>query len=380
MRMYIHKDVKTGRWILEGKYKKRFHIVAKMYDENGDFLKYAESRPEAEECFFAHIEKLKNNDKSKKLNKGKVFLEELISMYIEHCDVENIKTTKTYCNYLLTFIKELYGEDIPIDKITKLDIIKYRKWRLAQPITVKTKEGRKEIGRYPKESTINREINTLQGMFTWAIEDAEILEKNPCSKLGKLQEQNISKKAIVDKQESEMFESIKGTKLYPIILFFNQTGARLSEVLESLWANIHFETVGVFKFGYIDILDTKTGFPRRIPMSEELHKELAKLPRLSEFVFTNPGTGTRYKNIRKSVKTILKKIGAYELGVGFHIFRHTFARKCEEAGGTTTDIQELLGHTDRQTTQNYLSSDEGRKQQLINKHCERTRLNINACE
>lgn len=376
--MYI-AELKNGTFTYEFMFKgERIHEVAKFIDENGDFVRYATSRGEAEEIGMLYRSNLRQGKRKAQKSKNVLYLGELIKLYIEDCNINNIKTAKTYCGYLLNFIIETYKKDIPIKDITKLDIIRYRKWRLNQPIMKRTKAGKVPTGLFPKASTINREINTLQGMFTWIIDisDGELLEKNPCSKLEKLAEDIVTKPVMTDELEKMAFEQVDGTYFYELLYFFFETGMRMSEVLNQLWDNIHFEKVGSFEYGHILVIDTKTNDSREIPMSKELRDMLSKMPRLSKYVFTNPNTGTKYVNIRKRLDTILKKLNIKKRGVGFHIFRAWFARKCEDSGATTTDLQDLLGHKDRKSTEHYTKINKKYQASIIYKNNERTKINI----
>lgn len=42
-----------------------------------------------------------------------------------------------------------------------------------------------------------------------------------------------------------------------------------------------------FEYGFIELLQTKSGKARKIPLSDSLSKELNKLPQESDYVFIN---------------------------------------------------------------------------------------------
>lgn len=65
-------------------------------------------------------------------------------------------------------------------------------------------------------------------------------------------------------------------------------------------------------------------------------------------------------------------------GKGFHVLRAWFARRCEESGATTTDLQGLLGHKDRKSTERYTKQSKQYQAQIIYKNNQRTQKNISS--
>ena len=63
---------------------------------------------------------------------------------------------------------------------------------------------------------------------------------------------------------------------------------RRGEIFNLKWSNIDFE------HGFIELLQTKSGKARKIPLSDSLSKELNKLPQESDYVFINKQTGLPY--------------------------------------------------------------------------------------
>jgi integrase len=140
-----------------------------------------------------------------------------------------------------------------------------------------------------------------------------------------------------------------------------------------LWENTHLESTLAFPFGFADLISRKNGKILRVPLSEELQILLNNMPRLSEYVFTNPKTGTRYTNRYKKLKNILEKVGINELGTGYHIFRHNTASNLEQNGIEASVISEILGNTSGVVRSTYLNQGMKRKQEVINLNSERIR-------
>lgn len=105
--------------------------------------------------------------------------------------------------------------------------------------------------------------------------------------------------------------------LKPLIVCALQTGMRRGEIFKLKWANIDFE------YGFAELLETKSGKSRRVPISNKFWEILNKLDKSTEYVFTNPQTGQPYNDIKISFHSLLKKAKIEDFR--FHDFRHTAA-------------------------------------------------------
>lgn len=78
---------------------------------------------------------------------------------------------------------------------------------------------------------------------------------------------------------------------------------------------------------------------------------MEKLPRISEYVFSNPTTKTKYKNIKKTFSRTVARAGIPH--IAFYELRHTTASRLNEKGVDILTIKEILDHADLKTTQQY---------------------------
>ena len=208
-----------------------------------------------------------------------------------------------------------------------------------------------------KNSSINRHLEALSKMFNLCIAD-DLLSKNPLEKVKKMKEENYKVRVLGKDEETTLFIFLD-ERLKPIVICALKTGMRKGEILTLKWLNVDF------KNNYIELLHTKSGKKRKIPMSKTLRKILLEIRKTStsEYVFVNPQTNQPYTDIKKAFRTALKKAGIENFV--FHDLRHTFATRLIEKGVDIVVVKELLGHADISTTMIYTHSDAIRKQNAI---------------
>lgn len=122
---------------------------------------------------------------------------------------------------------------------------------------------------------------------------------------------------------------------------------RQGEILGLKWEHVDFDRKTIY------VAHTKTGRPRRIPMSKPVDLELISLKQdaLNEHVFSYARTGLKLTTFRHAWEGACKQAGVS--GLRFHDLRHTFATRLRAKGVHEMDIMTLLGHTTLQMTSRY---------------------------
>lgn len=369
---FTYKDIKTGR-------KTRPHIVAQIKLDDGT-IRYAENKEEAKLAITQYIANGGNIEKVI-LKENKSLLCDCIKEYIEHCKTlgkARADLIETYCNYFYNF---LGNKKITVGEIVTNDFYKYMSYRQKCKINTKTREGDKWTGRYVSNATINREMNSIKGLFRYLKRVAKVIKENPCEDVDKLNIVEKTKIPPTQEQESKIMElASTDYEFFVMILMLDTLGTRLGEILNLLWSNCHLESSNLFPFGFVDFVKRKNNKNLRLPLSEELQILLKNINRTSEYVFTNPNTGTKYNNRYKKLNTILEEAGIKDFGIGFHIFRHNAAAKLEQSGVEVSTIKDILGNSTNVVLSTYLNQGIKRKQEVINLNSERIRKYITKCD
>ncbi len=286
-------------------------------------------------------------------DKKKSTLKEGIELYLDYSRI-NKKSTNNDNAYTEAF-KKFFKSGSYLEDITPATIEDFKNWLLKKDLS---------------KSTVNRYLQALSKMLNICI-DNELILINPMKKVKLLKPDNHTIR-FLNRTEEKIFNKFlpkfyfvdlknkTGSMLKLIIKFALKTGARKEEILSLKWNNIDF------KKDTIELLHTKSGKKRLIPLAKSLKKLLLKLKmhNNTEYVFINPTTGKRYIDIKKSFNNAVKKSGIKKFR--FHDLRHTFATRLIEKGVDIVVVKELLGHSSINTTMIYVHSDAERKKNAIN--------------
>jgi integrase len=274
-------------------------------------------------------------------NKTQARLNEGIKIYLEYSE-NNKKSYKSDLS-MIKHLKEFFNNP-ELNSITPKDIEDFKKYLITEY----------EL----KNSSVNRHLEALSKLFNLCISN-RLIEKNPLKEVKKMKKDNYIVRVLSKTEEIALFKILPLWLKY-IVICALKTGMRKSEILTLKWLNIDFKT------NCIELLNTKSGKKRKIPLSNKLREVFLEIKKTntSEYVFINPQTGDRYIDIKKSFNTAVKKADIKNFR--FHDLRHTFATRLIEMGVDIVVVKELLGHASISTTMIYVHSDVERKTNAIN--------------
>lgn len=243
-------------------------------------------------------------------------------------------------------------------------IREYFKNKFANDITLKELEEFKTYlltERKIANATVNRYRATLSKMFNLGIAN-KLIKENPVKDFKALRERNVKIRFLTVEEEQRLYEVLGHTNkhLEPIITCALQTGMRKGEIFNLRWSSIDFE------YGFIELLETKSGKSRKIPISERLRSILFNNLQANtgnEYVFINPETGKPYTDIKHSFHTVLKRANIKNFR--FHDLRHTVATRLATNNIDLIVVKEILGHSKIETTMRYAHAIPKRKLEAI---------------
>jgi len=274
-----------------------------------------------------------------KQTRGVLTISAISEKYIDWVHLhQSPKTAQDKKRMLFSQILPFFGHLIP-DHITTETIEYYKKKRL---------EGRKILRQ------VTLELLCLRAMVKWAAKNGycndslphydNLPYNRPLPDIANPEEIEAIIQATTDQFHKSLF------------LALYHAGLRSQEARALRWTDINFDQK------YLRVLG-KGNKQRIVPMSHRLAEELMLHKETAtdrEFVWGNIGSfKTAFKaSVRRA--GITKKITPHKL-------RHSFASHNLEGGTDLRSIQDMLGHTDIQTTQIYLHTTFQSNQKQINK-------------
>jgi integrase len=264
-------------------------------------------------------------------------------------------------------------------KISKITRIEVKDWL--------TTFGELDENGKPKYAIGSRRryLSIIKNIFFYAVQELQVLEKNPAEKL-KIEVQDKVALKIDDKEikyfsldeMNQLLDYLRTYKhqrfpeyriYYMLIFFLYKTGLRISEALALRWDDVDFEgkMIDINKQTSRDdnnkvILTTlkNDSSYRQISIDEDVIRELKKFKaKQNELILGNPrfkknNDGIIFQNynghyltpsiIRETIQNYHKASGVEYRGL--HAFRHTHATLLLEAGVSEIYIAKRLGHVD----------------------------------
>ena len=188
----------------------------------------------------------------------------------------------------------------------------------------------------------------------------ELIDKNPCElvELPKFDNKRYFDYSV--NLQKRFIKAIVTNQGYNAdIFFFLLHGRRKNEVLSLKWQDINLKT----KTYEIPALINKAKRNMIYSMSDDLYVRLYKRyikaknnNDLNNYIFINPNTNTKFKDLRKSWNSLLKRNNLPKIRL--HDIRHLVATySINYLNLPVEQVSFTLGHTNITTTQRYITTD-----------------------
>lgn len=214
------------------------------------------------------------------------------------------------------------------------------------------------------QTTVNIQLTTIKAVFNIAIR-FNWLESNPCNSIKKVSIPQKERLCFNDLEVRLILSNTKNPVIKNFIKFALHTGCRLNEICNVQWKDINFpeRLINIFNK---DNFKTKSGKLRQIPITDELYiilnEMLGQKPNENIISMFNPehyifsiryGTRLHIEYVSKEFKKILRKCNMPEK-FHLHCTRHTFITNLIKNGVNINFVKEIAGHSNVQTTMNYI--------------------------
>ena len=287
-------------------------------------------------------------------------------MFLDHVRVHSPDKPKTVQRYgkVIEHFERILGKKKYAEAITRVDIDDYK--------TSRSKEySQQHPNRRITPRTINYELAVIRTFFYFLINVRGIRIENPCARFKALKDQKQKARRRPPTYKQEELDLLFGTcnetekTIFATLLL---TGLREQELYHLAWPDVTIKNppkatlcvTGEGKDGF----SPKDYEERAIPIPEELAELLKKLPRTSEWVFPN-AKGRKMTHLLRKLQAIADRAGIKNATL--QKFRHTYATRLLESGADIVTVQKLMGHSDLDTTGQYLNPDEDLKRKAVNR-------------
>ena len=176
-------------------------------------------------------------------------------------------------------------------------------------------------------------------------------------------------RGLQDKQIKAAVDACRNDRERAMVLLSIKAGLRAKEIAGLQWANVDLEHV------FLRLTATKGGKVRLVPIHKDLRASLTALDAdrtASPHVFKNRHAKPGEPLTPNAVAVWFRKFYKERLqwsGFSSHSGRRTMitgaARKITEAGGSLVDVMALAGHSNLETTKEYIDANEDAQRRVI---------------
>lgn len=201
-------------------------------------------------------------------------------------------------------------------------------------------------------------IQTTRAIFDVAVEELDMIPKNPCIKSIKATGEETEKvSALTKAQTDELLTAAKDTPLYLFVLLALKAGLRRGELLGLMWSDIDFDagmltvqrsvsyTAENPQGGLVPTVKTEAGY-RDIPLPQSVLAELKKYMGQSQSLYVTPGRDGSYMSCSVLAYIWEKLARRLSFPCHPHQLRHTcITNWFADAGLDIKEVQYCAGHS-----------------------------------
>jgi len=266
-----------------------------------------------------------------KKNSSLKYVSDLILYFKENVAPSRYKNHASKYNCMFDWWIDKIGH-IKLEELSASDLANCKQLLLSEKCNT---------GKQRKPNTINKYLMCISTILTFAVDELEVINFNPKSKVKCVPKPEGRKRFLTLEELSMFLNACKQDSdiAYLFVLISLGTGGRYSEVQTLKVENIDFENQRVY------YINTKNHTSRGVYLEQKVFDFLKKYLKENNITTGYIFSGKRKDSLaflRGKVYKIIKQIGLKDFTV--HDMRHTFASYAAMNGASLLDISELLGH------------------------------------
>lgn len=283
--------------------------------------------------------RLAEADRGEYVKPRKVPLSEFGEQYLAFAKVN--KRSWVRDKQILVHLNEFFGSALLRD-IGPLQVEQYKQARIKRV----------------SPATVNREVALLKHLFNLAAKWGSFQGKNPVLLVKFFDEDNDVLRVLSPEEQERLLQHC-APYLQDLIVFAVNTGLRAGDILNLTWEEVDLEQ------GIVNPKVRKNRRQLEVPLNDDAERVVRAWwgIRKCGYVFYNPETGDRFKDLWLGLKKACRKAGLED--VNWHTFRHTFASRLNRNGTDLVTIKELLGHSEVSVTMRYAHTSREAKRRAV---------------
>ncbi len=204
--------------------------------------------------------------------------------------------------------------------------------------------------------TVNREIACLRKVLSYAVEQGH-LEVNPLRGVTMFPESPARQPVLTPEDERRLLKASPEWLRWVIRLAIS-TGCRRGELLALRWRHVDIQNAAIV------IEDSKSGDSRRVPIHQDLVKDLKAKRGTSEgfVIVQEDGTQPHKDWIAHKFANVVKQL---KMNLRYHDLRHVAGSRLLSTGANLPEVANFLGHKTLTMARRYAHTNWNRLQALV---------------
>ena len=261
--------------------------------------------------------------------------------------------TESFIKYLDVDDKTLKAYKVGIRALT--DYLNNR--GIKQPIREDIIAFRDYLRENYSSNTVNAYMIAVRALFKYL--EVHNIYKNITVDIKGARYDSTPKKEVLSLGEMKnIYSNLTDLRERALFGLMISTGLRICEVSTALIEDIRYHNGEIVLFVLGKKRDSKCEY---VKLSEQVLEDIKNYlgNRTSGYIFTSTsnnslGKGMSTTSLRKTIKNIFKRFGIDKDTISCHSLRRSFAVVSYETGSSIYDIQQVLHHSNIQTTTRYL--------------------------
>jgi site-specific recombinase XerD len=213
--------------------------------------------------------------------------------------------------------------------------------------------------------SVRRKLACLSSFFGF-LQDMGYIQGNPARRLPLPKTEQLVPVTLSREEAQQLVSAADRPWTRCLVVLLLTTGMRRSEAVDITLDDIDLDNGELLVHG-------KGSKERTVPLTQEAiaairdYRKRRKKTNCQRLFVSQTGEPIQGRIVNRILNRVVEKAGLKGRGITPHTLRHTFATHLIRNGTDIRTVQELLGHSDIQTTARYLHSDTRTKQTAVGK-------------